>query len=75
MREGLGLVQGPVGGVVVAVLHGDVPDDGHAAVGVGLDAEGHDGGQDEEHREDGDDLKRAEETKRQEIRYLELGSF
>ena len=54
MRVGLCLVEGPEGDVVAEVSDGDVPDDGHPAVGVGLEAEGQDGDEDEEDRGEAD---------------------
>ena len=48
VRKGLRLVQRPVGGVVEAVVDRHVLDDRYPEVGVGLQAEGQNGRQDEE---------------------------
>ena len=55
MRVGAVLVQAPDGGIPPA--DGDVPDDGHPHVRVGLQAEGQDGGADEEHGDHANYLK------------------
>ena len=56
MGVGLRFVESP-GGSVERRSNGDVPDDGHPHVRVGLETEGHDRHDDEEHRDDPDHLK------------------
>ena len=58
VRIGLGLVQGPECDVVSDVANGDVADDWNPTVGVGLQAEGQDGYEDEEDRGEGNHLKK-----------------
>ncbi len=63
VRKRLVLVERPVGGVPAGVADGHVPDDGHPAVRVRLQAERQDGRQDEEDGEEGDALKAGKKEK------------
>ena len=50
MWVGLGLVKGPVGGVVINVSHCHVSNHGHSKIRMSLEAERDDGDEDEENR-------------------------
>ena len=57
VRIGLSLVQRPEGDVVTEVANRHIADDGNPTVGVGLQAEGQDGNENEEDRGEGNHLK------------------
>ena len=57
VRIGLGLVQRPECDVVTEVANRHIADYGHPAVGMGFQAEGQDGDEDEEDRGEGNHLK------------------
>ena len=57
VRVGLSLVQRPERDVVTEVANCHIADDGHPTVGVGLQAEGQDGDENEEDRGEGNHLK------------------
>ena len=57
VRIGLSLVQRPERDIVTEVADRHIADDGNSTVGVGLQAEGQDGDENEEDRGEGNDLK------------------
>ena len=58
MGEGLGLVQRPIGEIPIGIQHRYVAYHGHPTVRVRFEAERENGGQNEEYRDHGNDLKR-----------------
>ena len=82
VRVGLSLVQRPEGDVVTEVANRHIADDGNPTVGVGLQAEGQDGDENEEDRGEGNHLKglgsgckRGSNSKNRKMQNLDKKSF